>query len=366
MLILCVISVAHSNEVKTTEVKASEMRGFTCYNSLTESDVKQAAEWGVNTLRVMLMITDLYDLNTVGFDQTIMPEKMELLKSSVKLNKKYGITTIIDLHEMPGLVRWSHGYKDFRLWNEDWVGEKFRQLQVDTWVQIVEEFKNEPEGVVVYELFNEPEPKHNDWDAPETKHDMWNVQQVKILKKIREIDQRHWVIVTPPYGWRLNSFSNWTPDDAIVNDGKVIATAHMYHPHDFTIQWANWEIYDKEGKTDQLAQYPGEFTGHLWRKTFWDKDRVKESMMPLKDFQESYPHIPLIVTEFTALRVAPGADEYLSDVIAIMQEWGIGWTYHTYKEMAFLKDKKAVNDSMWDLEVGPPDRLKVIKEGLKN
>lgn len=378
------------SEVKYSGIDGSKIRGFTCYNNVTAADVDSVKKWGGNTLRIMLMIHDLYDLG--GYDTcpnpTINPAKLQNLVRVVDLCRERGMLAIIDYHETPGLVRFS-GWKDFRIWENNIVGKRFRELFISGWKQLVFKFKDYPAENVAFELFNEPEPKGNDWNAPETQGFVWDSSQSRLIRGIRKVDKVHTIIAAPPYGWRISAISpkpyalgaekktdypGWNPSSEIVNDGKVMLTVHMYHPHDYTIQWGPWL-----DKTAKAKGYPGEFTGDVWEKAQWNKERLRWSLQPIVFFKSVYPNIPVVITEFSAIRVAPGAAQYLADVISLFKEIGLGWTYHTYKERAYLATKKGADDTMWELELSeipndgrepvtkdPLDRFKAVVAGFKN
>lgn len=350
-------------------VDGSKIRGFTCYNNLTEEDVLEAKEIGANTLRIMLMIHDLHDLSNYDTapDPRLDYQKLMKLKNVIRVAMKHNIMVIIDVHEIPGLVRWS-GWKDFRLW-DDIVGYRYQNFLIRTWQQLAEEFKDYPEEAVVFELLNEPEPKWNDWNAAENQGYKWDQLQAKLVREIRKIDSKHTIIAAPPYGWRINSFDGWTPPAEILNDTRVMVTAHHYHPHDYTIQWQPWVVRkDKDAKPADI--YPGEFTGHIWKKVFWDKKRLEFALSPIKSFQEKYPNIPVVVTEFSVIRIAPGAKKWISDTISILLDLNVGWTYHAFKEQGYLKDKKGADDTMWELDIkdidGTHGRLEAVKKGMGN
>lgn len=350
-------------------VDASKIRGFTSYNNLTKADIEEAKELGANTLRVMLMIHDLHDLSNYDIipDPHLDYQKLAKLKNLVRIAMEENIMVIIDVHEIPGLVRWS-GWKDFRLW-DDAVGHRYQDFLVKTWQQLATEFKDYPEEAVAFELLNEPEPKWNDWNAAENEGHKWDLLQARLIREIRKIDQKHTIIAAPPYGWRINAFDGWTPPEEIINDSRIIVTAHHYHPHDYTIQWTPWVNRNKKDAEPALS-YPGEFAGDIWEKTYWDKSRLEFALSPIRRFQENYPNIPVIVTEFSVIRIAPGAKEWIEDTISIFRDLNVGWTYHAFKEQDYLKDKKGVDDTMWELNIpdidGSLGRLEAIKKGMKN
>ncbi len=321
------------------------------------------------------MIHDLYDLSDYDTcPKKIDSDKLDKLEDLVDLCQDKGIKVIIDVHEIPGLVRWS-GWKDFRLWEQGKTGEKFRNLLVETWKKLADTFEDYPDSTVIFELLNEAEPKENDWNAAETKNkgNLWNNLQTKLVSEIRKIDTVHTILSSPPYSWRINSIasSNWTPPKALLDDGKVMFAVHMYSPIDYTLQWAAWDNPKK------ALAYPGLFSDIGKQKVMWNAQRLRAAMDPIADFQKKYSGIPIVITEFSVMRILPGAAQYLSDLIDIFKELGLGWTYHAYKEADYLNQFSDCSDTMFELDYVPPrgrkaltndplDRLKAIVKGFKN
>ena len=51
----------------------------------------------------------------------------------------------------------------------------------------------------------------------------------------------------------------------------------------------------------------------------------------MREFQLAY-NVHIYVGEFSAIRWAPGAADYLRDCIELFEEYGWDWTYHAYRE----------------------------------
>lgn len=336
-------------------VDVSKLKGFTVYVTLTDDDVKKAVEMGANTFRIMIMIDDLLnppesygECPSLSIDQ----EKIQNLVNLVDIIvNKYQATVILDRHETPGLSRWS-GVKDFRLyWNNN-TGECYQNILVDTWRTLPKYFNKFPVDKVIYELLNEPEPKANDWDGVENQENarIWNDLQDRLIQAVREVDKDRTIIAAPPYGWRSTSLSEWTPSETVLNDGKIAVTFHFYEPHQYTMQWEAWD-----GKREYLSYPSGR----------WNKEYLEKRLGLAKDFEAKYPNLPLAITEFSVMRTAPGALQYLSDIIEIFDREGWGWTYHTFREKEyFLSKGRPYSNSLWELRYGPPGRMELIKKAF--
>ncbi|MBU1096506.1 MAG: cellulase family glycosylhydrolase [Bacteroidetes bacterium] len=97
---------------------------------------------------------------------------------------------------------------------------------LSVWKQMADHYKDRS-NLIYYEILNEP---HGITDAE------WNRIQLNIINAIREIDDRHTIIVGPA-GW--NSYNNlkFMPQ---YSDTNLIYTFHFYDPFLFTHQGASW------------------------------------------------------------------------------------------------------------------------------
>jgi hypothetical protein len=92
----------------------------------------------------------------------------------------------------------------------------------------------------------------------------------------------------------------------------------MYLPHTYTHQGIH-------GRKLGYA-YPGMAS---W--LFWDKKALEQSLAALRQFQLQYD-APVWIGEFSAVRWAPGAEQYIKDLTSIFKTYGWGWAYHAYQE----------------------------------
>jgi len=79
--------------------------------------------------------------------------------------------------------------------------------------------------------------------------------------------------------------------------------------------------------------YPGKFNERPF-----DRDALARHLAPVREFQRAYG-AKIFVGEFSVVRWAPGAAQYLGDLIALFEDYGWDWTYHAFREQ-----------SAWNLE----------------
>ncbi|MBP5402098.1 MAG: glycoside hydrolase family 5 protein [Treponema sp.] len=111
-------------------------------------------------------------------------------------------------------------------------------MLIKIWTQIAERYKDSGE-YVLYEIMNEPHFKSSSLASDISK---WNKIQGNVLKKIRQIDKTHTVIVGGADWHSINSMLQ-LPD---YKDSNIILNFHDYTPFLFTHQGANW-VGDKGG-----------------------------------------------------------------------------------------------------------------------
>ena len=109
----------------------------------------------------------------------------------------------------------------------------------------------------------------------------------------------------------------------------VVYSVHLYEPSAFTMQGVTPE--EPLGVT-----YPGKIGGIAW-----DKAQMQKTLQPVVDYQKRY-HVAIYVGEFSAIRWAPGAVNWLRDAIDLFELNGWDWSYHAFREW-----------QGWSVEYGP-------------
>ena len=75
-----------------------------------------------------------------------------------------------------------------------------------------------------------------------------------------------------------------------------------------------------------MLKYPGEISG-----VFVDKKVLRGAMEPIVSFQKKYG-AKIFCGEFPVIRWAPGADQWLDDVLSLFEEQEWSYTYHAFRE----------------------------------
>lgn len=162
----------------------------------------------------------------------------------------------------------------------------------------------------------------------------WDSFQSEIVRTIRQYDRGRWIVVKPgPWGGP-GGYADFQP----LPFDRLVYSVHMYEPHAFTHQG----IYE----WSMGAAYPGVVQGR-----YWDKAALASVLSPVAAFQHRY-HVPVWVGEFSALRWAPGGEQYLKDLTKVFDDSGWGWCYFNFGfwhgwnpdyDNIYEKDEKTAN-----------------------
>jgi len=141
----------------------------------------------------------------------------------------------------------------------------------------------------------------------------WEGLATILANTIHNIDPNVKILVQPEQWWGTNAFNKLRPIDA----PNIVYSPHVYFPFPVTHQ----------GITERKSlgfEYPGTVDG-----VYWDKDRIRESLLPVVEFQKAYG-APMFVTEFSCIRWAENGSQarWIKDTIDVFEEYGWDWTYH--------------------------------------
>jgi hypothetical protein len=276
--------------------------------SFNPQDFKDLAAWNVNCIRWQLGGSkenlEKYDLWLEG--------KLDELAKVLEAAQANGIKVVVDLHLPPG-GRLPDG--TLRMV----VEEKYQTEFVACWERIARRFKNHP-ALWAYDLVNEPVQNRFSPVGVEN----WLGIQVKAAKAIRTIDTKTPIMIESDEWDGPAPFAMMEPVDV----PNVIYQVHMYFPGEFTHQGVRTDqgiVKDKNLQSASIS-YPGMIAGKQM-----DKEALRRWLEPVREFQKAY-NARIYVGEFSAIRWAPGAAQYLDDCISIFEEYGWDWTYHAFRE----------------------------------
>jgi len=293
-------------------------RGVMSGRDLSPAAFQQLGEWGVNLIRYQLnpgLRHPRADISTREKYLAWIDGEIEQLDRVLGLCRKYGIKVVVDVHAGPG-NRISAVSS-----NEIDTGLDTDTL-IDAWKRLAAHYRGN-ELIYGYDILNEPVNNR----MPDISQ--WQKVSERVTEAIRAIDPDTPVIIAA--GFSISRFGDYKP----LHFRNIVYSPHFYDPFVFTHQ--------KVGNGRGVRwSYPGWING-----VYWDREQLRVSMKDAIEFQRKY-HVPIFVGEFSAVAWAEGGDRYLSDMVALLEEYGWDWTYHAFREWPG-----------WSLEhEGTPEHLK--------
>jgi len=318
------------------------LRGAMVHPRVTREDLRVLAkDWGGNLIRYQLLhMPKRDDEGHLDAYEAWLAGELDYLDGVLAWSEELGLRVVIDLHSPPGGPLGEHGTVNASgpFWSRPDAQARF----VATWERIAGRYRGR-DVIWGFDLLNEPD----DRQVREGCED-WQALAGRAARAIRAIDPRRTLIVEPP-GWGgPQGFVGFLPLDV----PRVVYSFHLYAPHAYTHQHLH--------APGEPAPYPGRIGG-----TMWDKAAIEAELRPALDFAARY-RVHLYVGEFSAIRWAPGAEQYLADLTGLFNGHGWDWTYHAFREW-----------QGWDLELGadrhdlartgtPGPRLRVIRDALEH
>ncbi len=306
------------SETKFTGHKLPRLRGVMYGPVFRENDIVDlATKWNANQIRWQLNWTPMKQAEKWAMDLDAydrwLDEALNECDKALASCEKHGIKVLVDLHTPPG-GRAAGGV--CRMFQE----KRYQDKLIEVWDKIARRYKGR-EVVYAYDLLNEAvEGVVADGLLN------WRDLGTKAAKAIRKVDSGKPVVFEPSPWGSADGFDALAPLDL----DRVIYSFHMYQPHQFTHQG----VYnDKTG-----LSYPGLIDGEMW-----DKERLREAMLPAIEFQQAF-NVQIYVGEFSVIRWVPGDSGYmyLRDVTDMFEQYGWDWSYHAFREW-----------DGWSVEHGP-------------
>jgi len=293
------------------------LRGVMSPNEFKDEDLRVLGqEWKANVIRWQM--TRRWgqagtDRDLAEYDKWLSAE-LDDVDKVLEAAKRYGIKVVVDMHSPPG---GRYESRDVAIFHE----KRYQDHWIALWEQIARRYKGNP-VVWGYDLVNEPVQ-----NLPPTEEGVGDYfdGQVRCATAIRAIDPDMPIFMESAEWDSPAAYREMQP----VNLPHIIYQVHMYVPGEFTHQG----VFVKDQKP---VTYPGVMNG-----VEWNKEKLRSILAPVREFQLAY-NVHIYVGEFSAIRWAPGAAQYLKDCTDIFEEYGWDWTYHAYREW-----------DGWSLEHGP-------------
>jgi hypothetical protein len=311
------------------------LRGVMSPNVFRDDDLRVlGTEWKANVIRWQLT----RNWGAAGTDRDLaeydrwLAGRLDELDKTLNACSRYGIKVVVDMHSPPG---GRYANNDLAIFNEP----RYQDHWVAVWEKIARRYKGN-RTIWGYDLINEPSQSA---PSPAGATDYLGAQ-VRAAKAIRAIDPAMPIFIEAADWDSAAGYNELEP----VGIPNVIYQVHMYEPHEFTHQgvYGQWTP----------AAYPGKISG-----TMWDKQQLRKVLQPVRDFQLAY-NVHIYVGEFSAIRWAPGAGNYLRDCIELFEEYGWDWSYHAYREWDGWSVEHGSDPQDHQPTREPTDRKKILLE----
>lgn len=316
----------------------ARLRGAMVHPDLTPESLRVlGAEWGANVLRWQFIryVSPGGETPLDAYDAWLDSE-LAKLDRALPHCARHGLRVVLDLHSPPGGSRTASGYigSDAGLFTNALAQAKFVQV----WRRLAERYR---ENLVIwgFDLANEPVEQELGDGC-----DDWQSLATRAARAIRAVNTRHAIIVEPSPWGSPASIRNLDP---LPVEG-VVYSVHMYEPSAFTHQGIHGNVAG--------VRYPG-----LIGTVHQDKSTLRAILQPVRDFQRHY-NVHVYVGEFSAIRWAPGAADYLRDCIEIFEEYDWDWTYHAFREYDGWSVEHGPDRADRDPSASPTDRQRLLLE----
>lgn len=311
-LVLLVIFCACDGDNPTEPRKPiNYIRGIniTCANEtkLTRSDIEKWKSWNINTVRINFNKDDILDPYSGDPVRTIWnpynKNKVRLHEWLTWMND-LGIQAIISLD-----LLWGDDHYSQNLWSNSgdniYLNHRLNLcFEIEKWAK---QFAN----VVYIEVWNEPYPNN----------ELYLTRFLPSIKeRIEELTDPVKFIVMAPAQWGdIEGLKDWDG----LNSEHIVYSTHIYAPWLYTHQ----KLYNNPVDT---SGWPG------WHRSYsldeplmyLDINSARDYLKTISEFKQR-TGAEVIITEFGVLRWAKDNDRYLDDLITVLEENQIQWTFHS-------------------------------------
>ncbi len=298
------------------------------HSFITESDIRQIADWGFDHVRLPVSGYLLFNQDT----QKLNPIPLQYIDQCVTWCSNYHLNLVLDLHDLWGNVYGAMDVPMPLLTSADLQNNFFM-----IWTQLTEHFKGINKITLLFELLNE---------VSDASCYLWNRLYKRTIKALREIDQKRWILI----GSNCQNSVAYLNQLDLIDDPAVFYNFHYYEPQVFTHQKAHFS--EEMTEYNQTVTYPGNissFRDYLKKHPQYhskyafveDEENNDHALMEklLKhaiDFVQ-YSQAQLYCGEFGVINSAPPQEavKWIADVCSILESHQIGHALWNYKSLDF-------------------------------
>ena len=279
-------------------------------NFITEADMKQVADWGMNCIRLPFHYRIAAD-----------PKEISYIDQAIGWARKHHVYVILDLHAAYGAQNSDWHSDSLKGKAELWTKKSNRQKTYALWEVLADRYKDET-IIAGYDILNE---------AVLESADLLNEFYRESIKAIRRSDKNHMLFIEGKH---------WAQQIDLLDDfedDNWVYSIHFYEPMEFAFNLIPFMSYPS-----------GDF----------NKDALRRRMEGYYLFAQKKQR-PVHVGEFGVNYRKGVCNEhgYLQDELKCFNDFGFHWSYWTYKAVKNYTFPDGVYsyypDSPWVHRIGP-------------
>lgn len=267
--------------------------------------------------------------NADRFEGIPEPDVRQLIEM-VDIAEVNGIKIVLTMFSLPG-ARWrqhNDNKFDYRLWHE----EDFQDQAMAFWRELAGRLKHHP-AVFGYNPLNEPHPAREASYGGDAYEDLarWlsenrggpgdlNRFNSRVVEAIRSVDPETPIVLDGWFHASATGLGHLEP----IDDPAVLYAFHFYEPWTFTTYRIN------KGR----FEYPGKMpVGDSDEWEVWTPSQFAERLQPVVGWSKRFGIAPsrVIAAEFGCDRRVPGAEEYLTELIAQLNSHQWHWAFYSFR-----------------------------------
>ena len=320
--------VERFSESTAGECSNAGWRGFNMFTGATRKDFEDVRRLGTGLIRLGA-VNNASDMRALvdedGARSAISTQTLSEIFQCLDRIDRCGMKAIIAPTHLPGRLFSLEDNYDFRMWDSVDCQEEL----VRFWDTLAEELADHP-AVAGFDLINEPfTPTDANRSSDEIASDPYCQTLTSIYRScLAEIRKHNGTIPV------IFESTFWGHPHAIthlqaIGDPNAVYSFHMYHPRGLTNRAMNQDRFEYPGlapvgqDAEQLLSFSREVLVTFLEPV--ERWRVANGLRPDQIF----------VGEFGICREVRGANQYLSDLISIFEQFGWGWCAYAFRDDAW-------------------------------
>ena len=295
----------------------TSLRGANVAAGTSIADLVELRSWNANVIRYRIVPSVAFTTGAdaiARYEQEFLFQVQRAVFECMKILfycAEAGLHVIVDLQHPPG---WIHRdpLASARVLTEEWA----RKLFLQSWDLIASQLSAYT-SVWAYELLGLPSGSSEDWRE----------LALGTMERVRRYDSSARFVIQAVEG-APERLSELKPFPSHLN---VVFGVHMYAP---------WQYTHQSPSRLLESGYPGRLGSKVWNVR-----RLKSLLAPARRYQRKHG-VPILISEFGAVRYAKGAAQYMGDIVRLSERLGFNWIYSEFRgENAFDVERGALPHS---------------------